>query len=506
MAPASETKSWRCTVCGYVHHGEEPPEFCPLCGAGREEFEPYEAPVAATATSQAPERWRCLNCNYVHDGAEPPEECPVCGAPADRFEAVAEPATDEQGTDAKIRIVVVGGGIAGVSAAESARQLAPNAEIILVTREPELPYYRLNLTRFLAGEVVPSNLPIHDLDWYAQQQIGLHLDTEVAELDRANKQVKLRNGEPLAYDRLILTMGAHPFMPPLPGAQREGVTTLRTIQDAKRVVEALDAGQHVICIGAGLLGIETAGALASRGGKVDLLESHDWLMPRQLDQRSGEILAEHLTRLGVNLHVRARTDELLGDERVAGVRLEDGRELEGDMVVISTGVRPNSYLARRAGLDVDSGLVVDHQLRTSDPNILAAGDLAEHMGQLYGAWGASQFQGVIAGRNAAGAEDMFGGLPRSNTLKVVNVPVVSVGQFRPEDGSFTVIEGEEDGIHRRFVFRDGYLVGAVLVGDAEAGAAARQAVEEDLDFSDLLQKHPEPEEILERLHSVRAKT
>ncbi len=504
MATAPETKAWRCTVCGYVHHGEEPPDFCPLCGAGKEEFEPYEAPAVAAPTSETPDQWRCLNCNYAHEGAEPPEECPVCGAPADRFEGVSESATTEQATDARIRIIVAGGGIAGVSAAESARQLAPNAEITLISREAELPYYRLNLTRFLAGDVDPENLPIHDREWYAQQQIELRLGTDVAELDRDNKRVKLRNGDNLPYDRLILTMGAHPFMPPFPGAQREGVTTIRTVQDAKRVVEALDAGQRVICIGAGLLGIETAGALASRGGKVSLLESHDWLMPRQLDLRSGEILGEHLTRLGVELHVRARTDQLLGDERVAGVRLEDGRELEGDLVVISTGVRPNSYLARRAGLDVDRGLVVDHQLRTSDPDILAAGDLAEHMGQLYGAWGASQFQGVIAGRNAAGAGDMFGGLPRSNTLKVVNVPVVSVGQFKPEDGSFTVIEGEEDGVHRRFVFRDGCLVGAVLVGDAEAGAAARQAVEEYLDFSDLLQKHPEPEEILERLHSVQA--
>ena len=239
-----------------------------------------------------------------------------------------------------------------------------------------------------------------------------------------------------------LAAGANPFIPPIPGSDREGVTSLRTVQDADYLLGACEAGARCVCIGGGILGLETAGALARRGAKVTLLEGHGWLLPRQLNQRAGEILGDHVCRIGITLRNKAVTREILGDGRVHGVLLEDGSTIPADLVVIATGIRANSSLAQQAGLEVKHGVVVNNHLTTSHPDVLAAGDVAEHKGVVYGLWTASQAQGTIAGRNLAGASAEFGGLPRSNTLKVLGLDMFSIGQIMPEDASFQVIDQE----------------------------------------------------------------
>jgi len=277
------------------------------------------------------------------------------------------------------------------------------------------------------------------------------------------------------------------------------VTSLRTVEDARCILGALGDGVRCVCVGGGLLGLETAGALARRGADVTLLEGHEWLMPRQLNRTAGERLARHVDQMGIGLRTRARTKEIVGDERVAGVMLEDGATVPADLVVIATGVRPNSHLARRAGLEVSKGVVVDNHLVSSHPNVLAAGDVAEHRGALYGTWGPSQFQGNIAGLSAAGVAAEFGGIPRSNTLKVLGLDLLSIGQVRPEDGSFDVIEAETDPRYLRFVFHDGRLVGAILLGDTSIAGPLKKAIEGGADFSGLLRQHPTARDVAEHL-------
>ncbi len=495
--PSAE--AWRCSVCGYVHREAEPPDWCPICGAAREDFEPHaEAPPAPAGEVR---QWRCLNCTCVHGGSEPPKNCPVCGAPSDRFEPVVEAAAPGGSDRPPSQVVVVGAGIAGLSAVESLRQAAPGTRIVLISAEAELPYYRLNLTRRLAGEIGPDDLPVHAPDWYAQNRVELLRGAEVAELRLGEQAVELRGGRRVDFERLILAVGAHPFVPPLAGTHRRGVTTLRTSRDASHILDAAREGMTCVCIGGGILGMETAGALARRGLDVTLLEGHEWLMPRQLSRTAGDRLRRQVEEIGIRVRTQARTEEVVGDERAAGVRLEDGETLPAEMVVIATGVRPNSHLARRAGLEVDRGVVVDHYLFTSHPNVLAAGDVAEHRGVLYGTWSAAQYQGGIAGMNAAGMKTEFGGIPRSNTLKVLGVDLLSIGQFEPEDASFLVVEEDADGGYFRFVFRDGRMVGAVLLGDASISGSVKRAVEGQADLSGLLARRPTAQQVARELAS-----
>lgn len=426
------SKSWRCVVCGYIHHGDAPPDECPICGAPASDFEPFEE---AHAVHAAP--------------------------------AVSGPA----------QIVIVGGGIAAVSAAEAARRTSADAKITLVSREPELPYYRINLTRFLAGEIEASELILHPAAWYEKQNIGIRTGAVVESV--GPKQIRIRDGAPLPFDKLILATGANAFLPPTPGTDRNHVMTLRTIEDAQRLVEALRPGLKCVCIGGGILGLETAGALTRRGAVVTLLEGHPYLMPRQLSRRAGEIMKGFVEGIGIQLRTEARTKEITE----AGVLLERGETLPADLILFTTGVRSNTNLAQQAGLTVNNGIVVDNHLQTTNPDIFAAGDSAEHNRILYGSWAAAQHQGSIAGMNAAGAQVEFGGIPRSHTLKVLGLNMTSVGKFEPEDDSNRVIEDEQGTRYQRFVFRDGRLVGAILMGDTSLTAAASKAIESGSDFS-----------------------
>jgi nitrite reductase (NADH) large subunit len=409
---------------------------------------------------------------------------------------LGEAAAELHAAEQKTKVVVVGGGVAGASAVESLRATCQSAEITLISKESELPYYRLNLTRYLAGEIDEEALPIHPESWYDEQNVRLLLGTEVSAITPDELTLDLCGGEKQRFEKLILTVGAHPFLPPFPGAAREGATSLRSIEHAKRILAFPLSGAKCVCIGGGLLGLEAAGALARRGADVTLLEGHGWLLPRQLSQIAGEKLHRHVTNAGITLRTHARTAEILGDERVQAVLLEDGDTLPANLVVIATGIRPNSYLARVAGLEVNQGVVVDNHLMSSHPSVLAAGDVAEHRGTVYGIWGASQYQGSIAGMNAVGLNAEFGGIPRSNTLKVLGLDLFSIGQIEPEDASFDVVEDNRNGEYFRFVFRDSRLVGSILLGDASITSAVKKAVEEKVDFSDILRKRPDAADIL----------
>jgi nitrite reductase (NADH) large subunit len=467
-----------------------------VCGAERADFAPDTGTVAVTAKPSSG-RWQCLACNAIVAGAVPPVRCPVCGAAQDNFEAAGVPGGAAGG---ETRVVVIGAGIAGVSAAEALRQAAPGSSVTLVSRESALPYYRLNLTRYLAGDISVGELPMHPEDWYAQNGVALWRDAEVTQVDAEGGTVVTADGRSAEFDRLILAVGSHPFMPPLDGTTLRGVFAVRTAEDAEALLQAVCHGGPVVCIGGGVLGLETAGALARHGAEVTLLESHGWLMPRQLDQRAARRLEQTVQGLGIRLIREARTAALTGEAgRVTGVRLVDGTVLRAGVVVITTGVRPNTSLARRMGLTVATGIVVDSRLRTSHPKVYAAGDAAEHNGVLYGLWGASLSQGTIAGLNAAGVDVPFLGMPRTSTLKVLGLDVISIGQFQAQDGSWVVIDGEDEERYRHFVFHDGVMVGAILMGEGALGSATRKAIEGRQSFAALLRRNASADDVVAEL-------
>ena len=471
----SPTTRFRCQVCGYLHTGAQPPATCPVCGVGPDLFDPAEEPSPPAPSSPAT-AYRCMVCGYVHEGDAPPEACPVCNVDSSLFEPLGEAGAGAPTSDATGHLVVLGGGIAGVTAVDHARRTSPGMRITLVDREPGFPYYRLNLTRYLAGEVDAAALNMVTPSWLTERQIEI-VRGEVTAIDRDARVVTLRDGTKIAYDRLVLAMGSHPFVPPIPGADLDGVFSIRTRADVDAIVARRTVGGRCLVIGGGLLGLEAAGAIQRRAMHITLLESYGFLLPRQLTREAGDMLRAVVEDRGIEIRSEVRVEAIVGDGEVTGVRLSSGEELEADLVVLATGVRPNSHLARLCGLEVRTGVVVDDRLATSDPAIFAAGDVAEHAGRVHGIWPVSFAQGTVAGVNAAGGDSTFEPLPPSNQLKVLDVDLFSIGVVHPDDGSYLEFVDRSGGAYRRLLGRDERLVGAVLFGDTTLANDVRDAIE-----------------------------
>ena len=372
--------------------------------------------------------------------------------------------------------IIIGCGIAGVSAAEAIREVDKTGKVILICNESELPYYRMNLTRYLAGEIDASKLPLHPDAWYQKNAVELMLNTVVDSINPAAKEVHLANDGTVSYDKLILANGAQPFMPPFPGKELKGVWTVRTHMDADKILDESVPPIKVVCIGGGLLGLENAGALAKRGAEVTVIETFDWLLPRQLPKEGGKQFEKLILKMGIKVVTGGKVKEMRGNEAVRAVVFEDGSELPADLVLVTTGVVSDTKLAKEAGLKVNKGVVVDEQMRTSEPDIYAAGDNCECNGKLYGLWMPAKTQGTVAGHNAAGRDDVFPELPPSAKLKVLGIDLFSVGQIAPADANDVLVYEAEDGDFTGFVLREGKLIGASLLGDVNLADEAKQAV------------------------------
>lgn len=495
MQPTTDTpETWKCSVCGYVATGDTPPENCPVCGVPRDKFDPWEP--EPEPKHQAVE-WKCPVCGYRHKGDEPPDICPVCGVTKDKFEPVTDESSESSETGTKETIAIIGGGIAGISAAEEARSNSSSAEILLISKEPHLPYYRLNLTRYLAGEINDDMLPVHPESWYSDNRIKLMTGAEVTAINSGTREITLKNGDSIRYDKLILTAGSHPFIPPVPGSDMKNVTSLRTVDDANYILKQASNASSVVIVGGGILGLETAAAIARAASvNVTVVEGFGYLMPRQLNRKASAHLMAHVERLGVGLETDTSVNEINGDGKAESVTLKNGKILDADLVIFAAGVRANSYLARFCGLKVNQGIIVNDVMETSITGIYAAGDITEHRGILYGVWNAAMYQGKIAGMNAAGRRAEFGGIPRSNTLKVLGIDLFSIGDIEVCDGSCVALEKEESGTYIWLLFRDGRIKGAIFYGDTTKSADIKKAIEDKKDYSFILPKNPSVDDIL----------
>jgi len=404
------------------------------------------------------------------------------------------------------RFLIIGGGIAGVSAAEAIHKVDSSADITLISDEPSLPYFRMSLTRYLAGEIDRAQLDLHKDGWYLENHINIILGARVCNIDSESRQVTLDDGREYKYEKLILTNGASPFVPPILGKELPGVMTLRSLEDAKRITKIFDHPGNVVCIGGGLLGLEIAGAIARHGLKVTVVEALDWLLPRQLGQEAAELLRKQIETMGISVIVHAKTAALVGEGKVEGVELasetpdsEAAVCIPAELVLISAGVRPNLDLAKMAGVNVNRGVLVNEHMQTSLPNIYAAGDVSEFHGISYGLWIPAKKQGEVAGKHAAGQPADFSEDPPSAKLKVLGIGLFSIGQFAPVEDGDRLVAARQDDQYISLLFRDGLLIGANLLGETGLDPKIKKAIETKTDFSDVLRDSVTVEEVVAHL-------
>ncbi|MFQ5811888.1 MAG: NAD(P)/FAD-dependent oxidoreductase [Anaerolineae bacterium] len=382
-----------------------------------------------------------------------------------------------------MRFVIIGNGVAGVTAARALSDAG--AEVEVYTQETHHYYPRPRLQSFLAREIGLERLPLYPPAWYEKRGIAVHLGTEVMGLDPRAKQIALADGREVPYDRLLLATGSRPFIPPIEGLDKGGVFTLRTIEDALAIKRWAEGAKRAVVVGGGLLGLEAAKALTVLGLEVTVLERGPYLLRRQLDVEGGALMRELIGAMGIEVALNVSCRAILGDGQATGVLLQDGRRIEGDLILISAGVRCNVRLAQEAGLEVNRGVVVDEYLRTSAEDIYAAGDVAECQGRVYGIIPACLEQAKVAAVNMLGREQAeYQGTIPSNILQVVGIDCASIGIIHPPEGeSYQELRKSEAGVYKKLVLKNGRLVGAILLGGRKDVAPISRLIRRGADVS-----------------------
>jgi NADPH-dependent 2,4-dienoyl-CoA reductase/sulfur reductase-like enzyme len=320
--------------------------------------------------------------------------------------------------------VIVGASLAGAKAAQTLREEGFPGAIVLIGAEHDRPYERPPLSKdLLLGKAEPSSVFVHEAGWYADNSVELRLGSRVTSIDREARQVRLEDGSSVGYTRLLLTTGSSPRRLPVPGADLEGVLYLRTLGDSQALRAAFQDGLRVVVAGGGWIGLETAAAARQAGCEVTVVEPEPTPLYRAIGPELGEVFASLHRSHGVTFRLGEGISELRGDgdgsagDSVRQVVTSSGHELPADLVVVGIGAAPNVGLAADAGLDVDNGVLVDESLRTSDPDIFAAGDIANWMNPLLGRrirvehWANALNGGPAAARSMLGQEVSYDRVP-----------------------------------------------------------------------------------------------
>jgi nitrite reductase (NADH) large subunit len=382
------------------------------------------------------------------------------------------------------RYLIVGNGVAGTTAAEHIRKQDGQGSITMVTDEAVPFYWRLRLSEYVAGDLAEQNLVAKQEQWYKDQKIELKLKTRVQGVDPAKKAVVTQENQRITYDRLLIAAGSRSFIPAIKGFDKKGVFALRSIQDARDIISWSRGIQDVVLIGGGLLGLEAGNALRKLGKKVMVVEYFPRLLPRQLDVAGAKRLQAIMEGMGFAFRLGVKKQEVVGDEKLKAVLLEGGETLPAQMVIVSAGVRPNLDLAKGLNLDHDKGIKVDERMRSNQPDVFAAGDVAEFKGIPYGIWIAAMEQGQVAGINMAGGEALYKGTVMANTLKVVGIDLASAGDIDAENKLESRVASDEK-TYKKVVVENNRIVGCIMLGDTRGFSKVTRMMGDKQDVSQI---------------------
>jgi nitrite reductase (NADH) large subunit len=392
----------------------------------------------------------------------------------------------------KKKLVVIGNGMAGARAVEEvlARGGGDMFDIVMFGGEPYGNYNRILLSNVLNGSQSPNDIMINPLGWYQENGIRLHRGQFIIDVDCASKAVMSRQGTIERYDKLLIASGSRAFIPPMKGARaasgqlKTGIFGYRGLDDCAAILDYVKQSKKVVTIGGGLLGLEAARAMKLLGAESHIVHLAGHLLEMQLDFTGGTILRRAIEDMGIHVHVKKLTTEVLGEDKVTGLVFKDGEKLECDMIIVAAGIKPNSEVGVRAGLTVERAIVVDDHMRSVDnPNVYVVGECAQHRGRVYGLvaplWEqAKVFADHVTGKNPTAA---YHGSKLATKLKVMGIELASMGINEPSEERDEVIQFSEPkkGVYKKLIVREGRLVGGILMGDISKAGYLMQTFDRD---------------------------
>jgi assimilatory nitrate reductase electron transfer subunit len=373
--------------------------------------------------------------------------------------------------------------MAGARLAEEIRRRdSDGVQLTVLGAESHPAYNRILLSSVVGGGMTPAMVRLHEPDWAQRHGIDLRTGTTVAGIDRVARTVSLTDGSAVDYDSLVLATGSRPWVPPCEGLVVDGVlapgaVAFRTLDDCEQIVAASKPGAPVAVVGGGLLGLEAARGLASRGNLVTVVHPVGHLMERQLDLGAGQVLAATMATLGIEVRLNVKAARYMPGD---GLKLDDGSHVPADLVVVSAGVIPETTLAKDAGLTVERGIVIDDALRTSDFRVHAIGDCAQHPGTISGLVQPAWEQAEVLADLLTGARPAarYRGTPVVTRLKAKDVDLAALGDVHTEvdsaDAEVLCLADPTRGRYAKLVLRDDRVAGAIVLGAPDAAATITQ--------------------------------
>ena len=390
--------------------------------------------------------------------------------------------------------VIIGDGIAGATAAETLREEDEDAEITVITDEPEPLYNRINIKEFAKGKMAEDFIQIHDESWYDERDIELMLDTHVWKVESDENEVVLHNGDEVGYDKLLVAAGGTPRDLPVPHSDADGIHNFWTFIDSRQIRRDAEDAESGIVVGAGLLGIDFAFALAENDVPGKYLMRGDRWWRYAMDEEGAEIIHEELRDAGIETVFGEGVDRFEVDRmgHVTDVVGSTGTRYDCDIAGVCIGLDLNTGILDGTPAETDEGIIVDEHMQTDDPDIFAAGDITEFYDVLVGehningSWDSAQEQGEVAARNMAASErgdemETFSIVPKYS-VSHFSMPFMSLGSPTKGEEFASRKYGEKE--HRRLAFKDGRLVGAVLVGNVRPVGSLTRVIKERAEVVD----------------------
>lgn len=429
---------------------------------------------------------KCLVCGAVFDPSI--DICPVCGVGPENFVEV-EAEENEFSNDTKNFYIILGNGAAGHYAAEAIRKRDRTGTITMISNEPYRTYNRPMLTKSIMAGLNEEQIAVEDASWYEENHIYQILGHEVVKIDPEAKEVHLDDGSKYHYTKLIYALGSECFIPPIKGADKDGVIAIRRLSDTKKVAEKLKETKHAVVIGGGVLGLEAAWELKKSRCEVTVLELAPVLMGRQLDKTAGEMLKKISEGQGIQIHTGGQIEAIEGGEKAEGVRLADGTVIPAELVIVSCGVRANTALAKEAGIETDRAVIVNEKMETNIPDIYACGDCAQYEGINYAIWPQAVEEGKTAGAQAAGDDNTYSTVPAALSFHGMNTALFAAGDNgQNPDLIYKTVEYKDEGKkqYQKYYFLNNRLCGVILIGDTSRMAEMTEALEHHRQYKEII--------------------
>jgi nitrite reductase (NADH) large subunit len=376
--------------------------------------------------------------------------------------------------------VIIGSGVAAVSAAKAIRDTDPEGIIKVFGKEKSMPYNRIYLSKELFSDLGNEKNLIKKEKWFNMNNISVFPDTKVTNINADSRFVVTADGNQIPYDKLLICTGSKNRKLPVEGAAKKGVFTIREIQDAEDFKAYVEDQNHSVIIGGGVQGLETAWALVKAGKKVTIVEAAPRLMPRQLDERTSLLLKDKIEAMGVGVYQNTSIKGLSGEGRVNGLLIKGGESINCDSIIYSIGIEPNLELTEAAGIETNRGIIVDEKMKTNVEDIYAAGDVAELNSEVEGLWGAAMEQGKVAGLNMAASKASYKKALPVTIFNAFNLGLFSVGLIDENKCDESVIEDDGKEKYTRVFIKDKKIVGVISLEVIAALAPYTKAIENEI--------------------------